>query len=84
MHETFVIEFATPAQVVPSRALLLPLGLALLEARPGRVTLANIATPADAHWGLRARELARRLRQGTLAVRLETPQERQQRRERAG
>ena len=83
MHETFIIEFAAQAHIVLPRGLLRSLGLALLESQRGRVTLMNVSTPADAHWALRARELARRLRQGALAVRLESPQERQQRRERA-
>jgi hypothetical protein len=71
MNEVFVIEFAASGQVVPRRELLQRLGLALLEVVPGKVTLINVATPADACWGLRVRELVRRLGQEVAAVRLE-------------
>jgi hypothetical protein len=83
MHETFVIEFVAPVEVELPRERLRPLGLALLEALPGRLTLANIATPEDAHLALRVNELARQLRRFIRAIRLETPRERQERRERA-
>jgi hypothetical protein len=56
-------------------------GLLLQAVRLHR-DLARLATQADAHWGLRVRELTRRLGEKVAAVRLETPQERQQRRER--
>jgi hypothetical protein len=71
MNEILVVEFTAPYQVVPRRDLLHRLGLALLEVVPGKVILIKVATQADACWGLRVRELVRRLGQEVAAVRLE-------------
>ena len=60
------------------------LELALLERQPGHLTLINTGVPGDVHWGLRTRELTRRLGQEVEEVRLESEREKRQRRERSG
>ena len=75
--ETFVVVLEDPSsRVVPPAWLLRNLGLVLLEAWPGTLTLMNNGAAADPHWALRTRELVRRLKLNTTEVRFESARER--------